>query len=129
VRGTLGAPYLDGTVSQEPAGLSPAARSSFRRKNLFRAAESVHARVDGGDPAKSPVQHPDGRLGPINEANLTLRSDPPLSGNLIFLLTTGLRRRHERAGLGEAAAGRADHPLRSIARQLEPMGIDSQMIS
>lgn len=130
VRGTLGAPCLDGTVLLKnlqaylPAStlIIPEGKIYFAQQNPFMPVVDVRAtsEVSGYNIQMA-------AFGPINEANLTLRSDPPLSQeNLIFLLTTGLTPAGmSGAGLGEAAAGQGGIILlRSIARQLEPMGID-----
>ena len=130
LRGTLGAPFLDGTVTVKnlqaylPAStiVIPEGKIYFSQQDPFMPVLDVRA--------TSEVSGYNVQLlafGPINEPTLTLRSDPPLSQeNLIFLLTTGLTPSGmSGAGLGEAAAGQGGIILlRSLARQFEPMGID-----
>jgi hypothetical protein len=130
LRGTLGAPWLDGVVTLKnlqaylPAStvIIPDGTISFNQQNPFMPVMDVRA--------NSEVSGYNVQLyayGPLNESNLAIRSDPPLSQeNLIFLLTTGLTPSGmSGAGLGEAAAGQGGIILlRSIARQFEPLGID-----
>jgi len=65
--------------------------------------------------------------GPLNEKNLILRSEPPLSEEAIFLLlTTGLAPgTTSGAGFGEAAVGQGGILLlKTLARHFEPDGVD-----
>ncbi len=130
LRGPLGAPYLDGVVTLKnlqaylPAStlIIPEGKIYFAQQSPFMPVVDVRATTEVSGYNIQMVA-----FGPINESNLTLRSDPPLSQeNLIFLLTTGLTPAGmSGAGLGEAAAGQGGIILlRSIARQLEPMGLD-----
>ncbi len=130
VRGTLGAPYPDGSVDLKnlqaylPATtlLIPDGKIYFTAQNPFMPIMDVRARADVSGYNVQMYAY-----GPLSEQNLALRSDPPLSQeNLIFLLTTGLTPAGmSGAGLGEAAAGQGGIILlRSIARQLEPLGVD-----
>jgi translocation-and-assembly-module (TAM) inner membrane subunit TamB-like protein len=130
LRGTLGAPFLDGAVTLSnlqaylPAStlIIPEGKIYFAQQNPFMPVVDVRATTEVSGYHIQMVA-----FGPINESNLTLRSDPPLSQeNLIFLLTTGFTPAGmSGAGLGEAAAGQGGIILlRSIARQLEPLGID-----
>ncbi len=129
-RGTLREPFLDGSVSLKnlqaylPATtlLIPDGKIYFTRQNPFMPIMDVRARADVSGYNVQMYAY-----GPLTEQNLALRSDPPLSQeNLIFLLTTGLTPAGmSGAGLGEAAAGQGGIILlRSIARQLEPLGVD-----
>jgi hypothetical protein len=128
--GTLGAPYLAGTVYLKnlqaylPATtvLIPEGRIYFTQQQPFMPIMDVHARTETSGYNIQMYAY-----GPLSESKLALRSDPPLSQeNLIFLLTTGLTPAGmSGAGLGEAAAGQGGIIiLRSLARQLEPLGID-----
>lgn len=130
VRGTLAAPYPDGVIELTnlqaylPATtlLIPAGRIYFTAQNPFMPIMDVRARADVSGYNVQMYAY-----GPLSEQNLALRSDPPLSQeNLIFLLTTGFTPAGmSGAGLGEAAAGQGGIILlRSIVRQLEPMGLD-----
>ncbi|MDD5199862.1 MAG: translocation/assembly module TamB domain-containing protein [Terrimicrobiaceae bacterium] len=130
VRGTLAAPYLEGTISLKnlqaylPATtlLIPDGKIYFTPQNPFMPIMDVRARADVSGYNVQMYAY-----GPLSEQNLALRSDPPLSQeNLIFLLTTGLTPAGmSGAGLGEAAAGQGGIILlRSLVRQLEPFGID-----
>lgn len=129
-RGPLRDPFLEGTVSLKnlqaylPAStlLIPDGRIYFTAQNPFMPIMDVRARADVSGYNVQMYAY-----GPLTEQNLALRSDPPLSQeNLIFLLTTGLTPAGmSGAGLGEAAAGQGGIILlRSIARQLEPLGVD-----
>ncbi|MGH8046733.1 MAG: translocation/assembly module TamB domain-containing protein [Chthoniobacterales bacterium] len=130
LRGTLGAPFLDGAVMLKnlqaylPAStlLIPEGRIYFNEQNPFMPLMDVRARSEVSGYNVQLYAY-----GPLDQSNLSLRSDPPLSQeNLIFLLTTGLTPAGlSGSGLGEAAAGQGGIILlRSIARQFEPMGID-----
>lgn len=130
IRGTLGAPFADGVVTLKnlqaylPAStiLIPEGRILFNQQNPFMPIMDVRARSEVSGYNVQLYAY-----GPLTESNLALRSDPPLSQeNLIFLLTTGLTPAGlSGAGLGEAAAGQGGIILlRSIARQLEPLGVD-----
>jgi hypothetical protein len=130
LRGTLGAPFMDGIVTLKnlqaylPAStlIIPEGRILFNEQNPFMPIMDVRARSEVSGYNVQLYAY-----GPLVESNLALRSDPPLSQeNLIFLLTTGLTPTGlSGAGLGEAAAGQGGIILlRSIARQFEPLGID-----
>lgn len=130
VRGTLGAPWLGGTVVLKdlqaylPAStlLIPDGRIYFTRENPFMPIMDVRARADVSGYAVQMYAY-----GALSESKLVLRSDPPLSQeNLIFLMTTGLTPAGmSGSGLGEAAAGQGGIILlRGLARQLEPLGVD-----
>lgn len=130
VLGTLGAPYLEGVVTLRnlqaylPAStlLIPQGRITFTRQYPFMPFMDVRARSEISGYNVQLYAY-----GPLEESNLALRSDPPLSQeNLLFLLTTGLTSAGlSGAGLGEAAAGQGGIILlRSIARQFEPLGLD-----
>jgi hypothetical protein len=130
LRGSLGAPFADGVVTLRnlqaylPAStlLIPEGRISFTEQNPFMPIMDVRARSEVSGYNVQLYAY-----GPLNESNLALRSDPPLSQeNLIFLLTTGLVPSGlSGAGLGEAAAGQGGIILlRSLARQFEPLGVD-----
>jgi hypothetical protein len=128
--GTLGAPYPDGAITLTnlqaylPAStiLIPAGKIYFTAQNPFMPIMDVRARADVSGYNVQMYAY-----GPLVDQNVALRSDPPLSQeNLILLLTTGLTPAGmSGTGLGEAAAGQGGIILlRSIARQLEPLGID-----
>jgi len=130
IRGTLGAPYAAGTVYLRdvqaflPATTLriPEGRIHFTRERPFVPIMDVRART-----AVAGYNVQMFAYGALTDSKLALRSDPPLSQeNLIFLLTTGLTPAGmSNAGLGEAVAGQGGIILlRSIARQLEPFGID-----
>jgi autotransporter translocation and assembly factor TamB len=63
--------------------------------------------------------------GSLEEQNIILRSDPPLSEDqILLLLTTGLTP-GTGAGMGEAAAGQGSLLLlKTLAREFEPEGVD-----
>ncbi len=128
--GTLGAPLLTGTISLRnlqaylPAStlLIPEGRIYLTAENPLMPIMDVRARADVSGYTVQMYAY-----GPLSESRIALRSDPPLSQeNLIFLLTTGLTPAGmSGADLGEAAAGQGGILLlRSLARQLEPMGLD-----
>jgi autotransporter translocation and assembly factor TamB len=130
LRGTLGAPFMDGVVTLKnlqaylPAStlIIPEGRILFNEQNPFMPIMDVRARSEVSGYNVQIYAY-----GPLVESNLAMRSDPPLSQeNLIFLLTTGLTPTGlSGSGLGEAAAGQGGIILlRSIARQFEPLGID-----
>lgn len=69
--------------------------------------------------------------GPLDEGNLFVRSDPPLSQEaIILLLTTGLAPGLQSgAGFGEAAIGQGGLLLlKTLARQFETEGVDTDSI-
>lgn len=128
--GTLGAPFLNGTVYLKnlqaylPATtvLIPEGKIYFTQQQPFMPIMDVRARTDTSGYNVQMYAY-----GALSDSKLVMRSDPPLSQeNLIFLLTTGLTPTGmSGAGLGEAAAGQGGIILlRSLARQLEPLGID-----
>jgi hypothetical protein len=130
LRGTLGMPYPVGTIYLKnlqaylPATtlLIPEGKIYFGEQNPFMPIMDVRARADVSGYNVQMYAY-----GALTEQNLALRSDPPLSQeNLIFLLTTGFTPAGmSGAGLGEAAAGQGGIILlRSIARQLEPFGMN-----
>jgi TamB, inner membrane protein subunit of TAM complex len=130
LRGTLGLPYAEGVIvlnnlqANLPAStlLIPDGRIYFTKQYPFMPVMDVRARSEVSGYTIQMYAY-----GPLVESNLALRSDPPLSQeNLIFLLTTGLTPAGmSGAGLGEAAAGQGGIILlRSIARQVEPLGVD-----
>jgi hypothetical protein len=130
LHGTLGAPFPAGTITLTnlqaylPASTItiPSGKIYFTGQNPFMPIMDVRARADVSGYAVQMYAY-----GPLVDQNIALRSDPPLSQeNLILLLTTGLTPAGmSGTGLGEAAAGQGGIILlRSIARQLEPLGID-----
>lgn len=130
ISGTLGAPFAAGTVNLKdlqaylPAStlLIPNGRIYFTRERPFMPIMDVRARAEVSGYNVQMYAY-----GALSQANLALRSDPPLSQeDLIALLTTGIVPAGlTGTGFGEAAVGQGGVILlRSIARQLEPMGID-----
>jgi hypothetical protein len=130
LRGTLGNPCPEGTVHLKnvlaylPASTLrvPEGRIYFTGKNPFMPVMDVRGRAETSGYNIQMYAY-----GALTESNLALRSDPPLSReNLIRLLTTGLAPVGlSGAGLGEVAAGQGGVLLlRSLARQVEPLGID-----
>ncbi len=128
--GTLGKPFAAGTVTLRnlqaylPAStlMIPEGRIYFTEQRPFMPIMDVRARAEVSGYNVQMYAY-----GALSETNLALRSDPPLSQeNLIFLLTTGfVPTGMSGAGLGEAAAGQGGIILlRSLARQVEPLGID-----
>lgn len=130
IGGTLGHPFATGTVflrnlqAYLPAStlMIPEGRIFFTEQQPFMPIMDVRARAEVSGYNVQMYAY-----GALRDTNLALRSDPPLSQeNLIFLLTTGfVPTGMSGAGLGEAAVGQGGIILlRSLARQLEPLGID-----
>lgn len=128
--GTLGNPFLTGTVYLKnlqaylPATtlLIPEGEIYFTQQNPFMPILDVRARTETSGYNIQMYAY-----GPLSDSKLIMRSDPPLSQeNLILLVTTGFAPAGmSGSGLGEAAAGQGGIILlRSIARQLEPLGLD-----
>ncbi len=130
LRGTLGNPFPAGTIRLKdvlaylPASTVriPEGQIYFTENNPFMPVMDLRGRADASGYTVQMYAY-----GPLSESNLALRSDPPLSQeNLIRLLTTGLAPVGlSGTGFGEAAAGQGSVLLlRSLARQVEPLGLD-----
>lgn len=130
ITGTLGDPTMHGVIALQnlqaylPASdlIVPDGRISFTEDNPFMPVMDVrgYAEVSG-------IRVQMFAYGPLSDANFAMRSDPPFSQeNLILLVTTGVAPvGMTGAGLGVVAAGQGTILiLRSLARQLEPFGVN-----